>query len=189
MVCLLVKDGRNFFDFRNNYPPFTVLMNDAAHVRTNKGRKAGARSCFQDGLEMENLPAEIKAKIREPALILATALGLFVIVYGLVFMLQPETAADSMPEPLISAVAGTAAPTPVGRAKAGAGLFARNCADCHGDDAKGNEGPSLYDLTRSDARISTIIKEGVKGEMPRFVSKFNDEDIQSLIAFLRSLRS
>ena len=138
---------------------------------------------------MENLPAEIKAKIREPVLILATALGLFVIVYGLVFMLQPETAADSMPEPLIGTVAGTPTPTPVGLAKAGAGLFARNCADCHGDDAKGNEGPSLYDLTRSDARISTIIKEGVKGEMPRFASKFNDEDVQSLIAFLRTLRS
>jgi mono/diheme cytochrome c family protein len=138
---------------------------------------------------MEKLPAGINEKIREIALILATALGLFGVVYGLAFTLQPAAAADSMPEPSISAAAGPAIPALVGPAKTGAALFARNCADCHGDDAKGNEGPGLYDLTRSDARISTIIKEGVKGEMPRFVNKFNDGDIQSLIAFLRTLRS
>ena len=67
-------------------------------------------------------------------------------------------------------------------------LFERNCAHCHGDDARGEEGPSLYNLTLSDARIAKRTREGVKGEMPRFGSKFNDADIEALIAFLRSLK-
>lgn len=74
------------------------------------------------------------------------------------------------------------------QAKQGKKLFALNCAHCHADDATGDEGPSLYDLTKSDARITKILKEGIKGEMPKFGSKFSDTDIQQLIAFLRTLK-
>jgi len=151
-------------------------------------QEIGVTELFLRHDETGNFQAEMKAKIIEIALILATTLGLFSVVYGLVFFLQPETAANSMPEPSGIVLAGTGAPALDGPAKAGASLFRLNCADCHGDDAKGNEGPNLYDLTRGDARIATIIKGGVKGEMPKF-SKFNDEDIQSLIAFLRTLKS
>jgi mono/diheme cytochrome c family protein len=70
----------------------------------------------------------------------------------------------------------------------GRGLFDRNCAHCHGDDARGDEGPSLYNLTLSDARIAKRIKEGVKGEMPKFGSKFNNADIEALTAYLRTLK-
>ena len=123
---------------------------------------------------------------------LATAFGLFGMVLGLAFTLQPETAAevaDSMPEPATTTVAGNATPAVASQAKAGASLFGRNCAHCHGDDAKGDEGPSLYDLTRSDTRIATIIRDGIEGEMPKFASKLSEADIQSLIAFLRTLKS
>ena len=96
---------------------------------------------------------------------------------------------DSMPEPATTTVASNATPAMASPAKAGASLFGRNCAHCHGDDAKGDEGPSLYDLTRSDARIATIIKEGIKGEMPKFGSKLSEGDIQSIVAFLRTLKS
>jgi cytochrome c2 len=74
------------------------------------------------------------------------------------------------------------------RSEQGHKLFDRNCAHCHGDDARGEEGPSLYNLTLSDARIAKRIREGIKGEMPRFGSKFNDADIAALIAFLRTLK-
>jgi len=67
-------------------------------------------------------------------------------------------------------------------------LFALNCAHCHGDDSRGDEGPSLYDLRKSDARISKIIREGIKGEMPGFGKKLNEKDVNSLIAFLRTLK-
>jgi len=43
------------------------------------------------------------------------------------------------------------------------------------------------DLAKSDARITTIIKVGIKGEMPAFAKKFTDSDVQALIAYLRTL--
>lgn len=70
----------------------------------------------------------------------------------------------------------------------GRSLYDRNCAHCHGDDARGDEGPTLYDLAMSDARISTRVKDGIKGEMPGFKSKLNNQDIADLTAFLRTLK-
>jgi mono/diheme cytochrome c family protein len=72
---------------------------------------------------------------------------------------------------------------------AGQKLFERNCAHCHGEDARGDEGPSLHNLKLSDARIANRIKDGVKGEMPRFGSKLSDEEITALTAYLRSLKN
>jgi mono/diheme cytochrome c family protein len=68
-------------------------------------------------------------------------------------------------------------------------LFLMNCAHCHGDDARGDEGPDLHDLHKSDARIHQVITTGIKGEMPSFAKKLNDEDIRALSAYLRTLRS
>jgi len=67
-------------------------------------------------------------------------------------------------------------------------LFALNCAHCHGDDATGDEGPDLHNVRKSDARIAAIIQKGIKGEMPKFGQKFKEEDVQALIAFLRTLK-
>ena len=70
----------------------------------------------------------------------------------------------------------------------GYSLFMRNCAHCHGDDARGDEGPDLHGVTKSDARIASLIKNGVEGEMPKFRAKLTDADVQALIAFVRSLK-
>jgi cytochrome c551 len=67
-------------------------------------------------------------------------------------------------------------------------LFMMNCAHCHGTDARGDEGPDLHGLTKSDARVAALIKNGVKGEMPKFGAKLTDTDVQALVAFVRSLR-
>jgi mono/diheme cytochrome c family protein len=67
-------------------------------------------------------------------------------------------------------------------------LFLLNCAHCHGADARGDEGPHLHGVTKSDARIASLIKNGKKGEMPKFASKLSDSDIQALVAFVRSLK-
>jgi mono/diheme cytochrome c family protein len=77
--------------------------------------------------------------------------------------------------------------SPGGQAEQGRSLFERNCAHCHGGDARGDEGPTLFNLALSDARIARRIKEGIKGEMPKFGSKLNDMDIAALIAYLRTL--
>ena len=67
-------------------------------------------------------------------------------------------------------------------------LFLMNCAHCHGDDARGDEGPDLHGLRKTDTRLSALISNGIKGEMPRFDQKLSPSDVQALIAFLNSLK-
>jgi mono/diheme cytochrome c family protein len=68
-------------------------------------------------------------------------------------------------------------------------LYSRNCAHCHGDDARGDEGPDLHGLKKSDLRIRQIIASGIKGEMPQFGLKFSDAEIEALVAYLRTLNT
>ena len=67
-------------------------------------------------------------------------------------------------------------------------LFLMNCAHCHGDDARGDEGPDLHGVRKTDARLSDLINNGIKGEMPRFNQKLSASDVHALIAFLNSLK-
>ena len=67
-------------------------------------------------------------------------------------------------------------------------LFLMNCAHCHGDDAHGtDEAPDLTKFHKSEARIASVVKNGIKGEMPRFDQKLTDADVKMLIRFIRSL--
>jgi mono/diheme cytochrome c family protein len=70
----------------------------------------------------------------------------------------------------------------------GAGFFGQSCGDCHGDDARGDEGPDLHGLAISNGRIAATIKHGVKGQMPSFARKYGDAQIAALVAYVRSLR-
>ena len=128
--------------------------------------------------------------IETKAALLATASALTLLGVAFLFspLLQPAPAAASQKYPtnIISTAASTALEE---EAKRGHSLFDRNCAHCHGDDARGDEGPSLYNLRKTDARITRIVKEGIKGEMPKFGAKLSDADIQALIAYLRTLKS
>ena len=67
-------------------------------------------------------------------------------------------------------------------------LFLMNCAHCHADDATGDEGPDLHGLHKTDERLRLVIKNGIKGEMPRFNEKLADPDLNALVAFLNSIR-
>lgn len=67
-------------------------------------------------------------------------------------------------------------------------FFTMSCVECHGDDAHGDEGPDLHNLTISNARIAATIKKGVKGEMPSFAKKYDDAQVATLIVYLRSLK-
>lgn len=67
-------------------------------------------------------------------------------------------------------------------------LFLMNCAHCHGDDARGtDEAPDLTKFHKSETRIASVVKNGIKGEMPRFDQKLTDADVKMLIRFIRSL--
>lgn len=71
-------------------------------------------------------------------------------------------------------------------------LFVQSCAHCHGDDARGNgedgDGPDLFLLPISNARIAAVIRTGIPEEMPSFAKKHGPADIADLTAFLRTLK-
>jgi mono/diheme cytochrome c family protein len=67
-------------------------------------------------------------------------------------------------------------------------FYEMSCSQCHGDDAHGDEGPDLHNLSISNARIATTIKKGIKGEMPTFAKKYDDRQLAALVSYLRSLR-
>jgi mono/diheme cytochrome c family protein len=125
-----------------------------------------------------NLSLQIKG------IVLATVAGLAAL--GLAFaageMLKTRPAAKSgVEETLVAPPEGTPA-------NQGYKLYLLNCAHCHGSDARGDEGPDLHGVTKSDQRITAIIKNGIKGEMPKFAAKLSDADAVALIAFIRTLK-
>jgi len=86
-----------------------------------------------------------------------------------------------------------AAPSPDGAASTA--TFRAKCAMCHGPDGAGSEvGKSMNvpDLRSSaiqklpDAQLAQIISDG-KGVMPPFKSSLSEEQIHSLVVYIRSL--
>lgn len=74
----------------------------------------------------------------------------------------------------------------------GQDLFERTCAVCHGNGGEGsatrpalNEGSNAASL--SDEQIRGVISVG-PGAMPGFSSRLSEEQIDSLIAYLRRLQ-
>ena|SRR5579872_529405 len=126
----------------------------------------------------------MKLSLQLKGMILGAIAGLAAI--GIAFasaeMFQPKPAAASGADKgLVIPPAGTLA-------NQGYKLFLMNCAHCHGTDARGDEGPDLHGVTKSDQRIATIIQNGIKGEMPKFGAKFTKTDVKALTAFVRSLK-
>jgi len=67
-------------------------------------------------------------------------------------------------------------------------LFLKNCAHCHGADARGEEGPDLHNLDWTDEQIAARIRNGKKGQMTAFAGKLTAEQIKEVIVYLRSLK-
>jgi putative heme-binding domain-containing protein len=76
-----------------------------------------------------------------------------------------------------------------GAARAGAALYAAECADCHGADATGARGPDLTRLWSAgpaDERVARAIRAGIPGSiMPP--STASDAEIRALTAYLKDL--
>ena len=128
---------------------------------------------------------EIKATVTG----LAASAFMLAATLSLAQVLQSTNAVDSKHWPGTNGSPTQAAAGLSKDAERGYTLFEKNCAHCHGEDARGDEGPDLHNLRLSDARIAKRITEGLKGEMPSFAKKFNDADVQALIAFFRSLKN
>jgi cytochrome c oxidase cbb3-type subunit 3 len=71
-------------------------------------------------------------------------------------------------------------------------LYNKMCVSCHGENAKGGVGPSLalssYKYGKSRLDITKSIAEGRPGGMPAFKSQINDEQVESLVEFVLSLK-
>ncbi len=74
------------------------------------------------------------------------------------------------------------------RPSSGRGVFLKNCAHCHGADARGNEGPDLHNLDWTDQQIATRIRNGKKGQMTAFEGKLTLDEINAVIAYLHTLK-
>ena len=125
------------------------------------------------------------------ALLIAMATSGFTLVatFGFSWAMRATLISMRVPSIPTSAQATTVTQNMTVEATQGRHLFLMNCAHCHGDDARGDEGPDLYDLRKSDERIHRQIIDGVKGEMPSFAKKLNDSDVRALTAYLRTLHS
>jgi mono/diheme cytochrome c family protein len=129
--------------------------------------------------------SEGKAAVAAIVVSTTTLLG----TYGIARVMHTASFSMQMPDLLSSAQAEKVPPVTTADYALGRHLFRLNCAHCHGDDAHGGEGPDLYDLHKSNARVHQVITTGIKGEMPSFRKKFNESDIQALTAYLRTLHN
>ncbi|SRR5260370_15335601 len=66
-------------------------------------------------------------------------------------------------------------------------IFIKHCAECHGFEARGDEGSDLRNLRAGDALIRQVITGGIKGEMPAYGKTLNEADVRALIGYLRTL--
>lgn len=76
--------------------------------------------------------------------------------------------------------------------QAGAATYKTKCASCHGADGKGKAALKTEDLAsaavqnKSDAELTAITTDG-KGKMPAYGKSLKPDQIQDLIAYIRSL--
>ena len=68
-------------------------------------------------------------------------------------------------------------------------LYRVGCAQCHGTDLTGGLGPPIdagsnADVGLSDEQVANVIRVG-PGAMPGFDGRLNEEQIESLVAYLR----
>ena len=108
----------------------------------------------------------------------------------------------SLALPLITTVATTIAAGRNAPPRPAAQVYRRYCISCHGSDGKAKTSKGRFsharDLTDaqwqndvSDERIFNSITNGrnVRGNMPAFSDKLKDNDVDSLVTFVRGLKA
>lgn len=80
------------------------------------------------------------------------------------------------------------------KAKAGAAVFASNCAACHGDNGKGNQAMGAPNLTDAiwlyggdQATITQTVMNGRAGVMPSWSGKLSEADIRAVALYVHGL--
>ena len=96
------------------------------------------------------------------------------------------------------AIAANSIPASSAKGRTAAELYSRNCASCHGRDggaktmkARSNHARKLNDSEWqdrvSDERIFNSIMNG-KGKMPGYSRKLSEQEINSLVSYVRGLK-
>ena len=85
---------------------------------------------------------------------------------------------------------------PAGKAKEAKRVFKQKCSKCHGQDGAGNNYGQIIGATNltdpewqqrvDDKRLLNSIKHG-RGQMPAFGEKLTEEQITSLVSYVRTL--
>ena len=70
--------------------------------------------------------------------------------------------------------------------------FAAKCAECHGEDLSGLDGPALgptsHSLTEPEEHLIEAIIFG-RDEMPAFIEELTEEQILALVAYIREVQA
>jgi mono/diheme cytochrome c family protein len=65
--------------------------------------------------------------------------------------------------------------------------FERVCAECHGENAQGGQGPSLVPMTMDFDELLAKVRQG-GGEMPAVSkTKMTDDEVKQVLEYLKSL--
>jgi len=70
-------------------------------------------------------------------------------------------------------------------------LYKSKCAMCHGADGKKAAGHDLSSADvqkESDADLAAVIANGKAPKMPKYADKLKPEEIQGLVAYIRTLK-
>ena len=71
----------------------------------------------------------------------------------------------------------------------GAAIYQKKCARCHGaDGTKGRSGAANLQLSKMDNEMINQIIQNGKKPMPAYKSKLTNEEINDLVAYVKSLR-
>ena len=127
----------------------------------------------------------VRSAVSAPLLAIGTAVAVLASTFAMAAYMQRSLPAGI---PLARPDARQAQPLDPQIVASGRKLFLMNCAHCHADDATGDEGPDLHGLRKTDERLRLLIRNGIKGEMPRFGTKLAEGDLDALVAYLDSLR-
>ncbi|WP_456446192.1 c-type cytochrome [Oceanithermus sp.] len=125
--------------------------------------------------------------------LLPVLLFLLVVVVAWYIAVRGESAAVDQPTNVqkIARSVAAAAPTAKAGAADGAGLYAANCASCHGKAGEGLGAvfPALAGndaLADADFVIRTVLN-GVPGTaMPAFGGRFSDEEVAAVVSYVRT---
>lgn len=63
-----------------------------------------------------------------------------------------------------------------------------NCTSCHGQNLEGAMGPKLAGISKDDAAVKKIIREGKGAMPPHDQSKISDKDLDTLVKYLKDAK-